>query len=1112
MKKNRDIDKFNGEELVEMAIALEELASNDYDNWEYGQAAKTYQIIIEFYERAGDSTKVAELMKKKELALRALAEEGRVHETIEDIEVLDKLADDAYDSKEYETAASFYREILHIICNGDDVKQIADYYYLYGICLCQAEKYDEGIKSLEISYNLEKKINGGVSSKTTRATMEEICDYSFEQNCSHSSYYQNLAKLFKEYESLKEFDCIEAYSKTIISLYHTFINALPNKDTVFTTGTEQRWIKIGHNYSDRNLGLNALPALCTYFTVTREENVLLNISELYINRYEELFDNLVNYRLHNTDADIYADGIFCKFMINAEIICNSLIQMNLYSKCHEFCSKTIEIVKRLTGIIVDIKRVHCEVLSCSNDNGYHEYYITNTGEIFRNVHFINSICLSKIGEKVKGKHTLSTCGDEFINCVTDDSLSDEDKTIIVNQKNATIRAIKLKVGLYYLNNSIGNFKKAKEYIEESVEMGLFEGIKELTYIYNVLGLSADSLEKLYVNIITECENSNDIDYFVNKDNKDTVVYCKEQLANSYKERQHYSKALKLYSQLIADATDVFERERFKKERYRCMAYAEVDTIEVLQEVERYFAQRTILESQESLETIQDINALAYGYISYANHLADENEAEAQKYFRKGKDTYQNFFSLSEDLLEEAIRNENRRDIFAHIKEYDRTLQHYLELINKSNISEMFDCVAKYQSFAFEVDRLLSQKNGNAFKRNNVAKQLQAHLDDSVCILNYVLFYEKDIRRYGVFVLQKQKPLMFYKLGNEEKINDAILSFKECITDPASDIEEFNRIKLVLQNELLSQIELDDVERVYVVRAHGLEGIPFHSLLDIKTSELVSTMSYLTNYDEEDPDYNQIVIFSNPQFEVDNYGTRTTRYQILEGSRIEGNLIRRIYPENQTTSYEGINANVNELARALQENEAGVFHISSHHVKSYSEANGYMDSSKLILAGANNLTEDEAFIDTFGKDGTISAAEISRINMSRKLVVLAACKTGGGDVVEGGGLYGLSRAFYQHGCKVISTLYDVGDYPTAVFFKFFYESLRDVGDVENAIIKARLKMQRVKKGQLANIIQELPDGGKRGTEKRRYINQIRMTPREYPYSPPYYWAGYIIGGR
>ena len=95
---------------------------------------------------------------------------------------------------------------------------------------------------------------------------------------------------------------------------------------------------------------------------------------------------------------------------------------------------------------------------------------------------------------------------------------------------------------------------------------------------------------------------------------------------------------------------------------------------------------------------------------------------------------------------------------------------------------------------------------------------------------------------------------------------------------------------------------------------------------------------------------------------------------------------------------------------------------------------------LIMAGGQHAWLGETISEN-QEDGILLGSEVARMNLSNvDVVVLSACNTGLGDVMVDG-VSGLQKAFKQAGAKsIIMTLDKVGDEPTMIIMKSFYEQL------------------------------------------------------------------------
>jgi CHAT domain-containing protein len=90
----------------------------------------------------------------------------------------------------------------------------------------------------------------------------------------------------------------------------------------------------------------------------------------------------------------------------------------------------------------------------------------------------------------------------------------------------------------------------------------------------------------------------------------------------------------------------------------------------------------------------------------------------------------------------------------------------------------------------------------------------------------------------------------------------------------------------------------------------------------------------------------------------------------------------------------------------------------------------------------------------GQDGLLQAFEIETLELDQPLVVLSACETGVGRVSGNEGTLGLDRAFLVAGASaVVSSLWLVGDAPTAFLMAHFHGRLRDGAPADIALAEA-----------------------------------------------------------
>lgn len=107
------------------------------------------------------------------------------------------------------------------------------------------------------------------------------------------------------------------------------------------------------------------------------------------------------------------------------------------------------------------------------------------------------------------------------------------------------------------------------------------------------------------------------------------------------------------------------------------------------------------------------------------------------------------------------------------------------------------------------------------------------------------------------------------------------------------------------------------------------------------------------------------------------------------------------------------------------------------------------------------------------DQIVTMSELMKLKLSAQLVVLAACETGKGDVLQGDGVASLASAFMYAGANnVVLSLWEVPSKASVFFMQKFYEYLRE---------------------------------GKSESESLQLAKRAMRT--EYP--DPYFWANYVL---
>jgi hypothetical protein len=115
-----------------------------------------------------------------------------------------------------------------------------------------------------------------------------------------------------------------------------------------------------------------------------------------------------------------------------------------------------------------------------------------------------------------------------------------------------------------------------------------------------------------------------------------------------------------------------------------------------------------------------------------------------------------------------------------------------------------------------------------------------------------------------------------------------------------------------------------------------------------------------------------------------------------------------------------------------------------------------------------------------EDGLLQAREIQQLDLRGRIVVLSACQTASGAVLNGEGVLSLARSFFEAGARaVIGTRWPIRDEDAAALFETFYRRLAESASLSEAL--AHTKREAAADGRPASAwasLVLLGDGGMR----------------------------------
>ncbi|MFN7959894.1 MAG: CHAT domain-containing protein [Thermoanaerobaculia bacterium] len=130
----------------------------------------------------------------------------------------------------------------------------------------------------------------------------------------------------------------------------------------------------------------------------------------------------------------------------------------------------------------------------------------------------------------------------------------------------------------------------------------------------------------------------------------------------------------------------------------------------------------------------------------------------------------------------------------------------------------------------------------------------------------------------------------------------------------------------------------------------------------------------------------------------------------------------------------------ERLKAGAAREFAALHLAVHAVAD----EAFPERSTIFLAPGSAL-----------QDGRLTPAEIAGLDLSGRLVVLAACDSAEGELLSGEGILSLARAFFEAGAQtVVASRWPLRDDDAAFLFERFYRALGQGGTAAAALTLAR----------------------------------------------------------
>ena len=339
-------------------------------------------------------------------------------------------------------------------------------------------------------------------------------------------------------------------------------------------------------------------------------------------------------------------------------------------------------------------------------------------------------------------------------------------------------------------------------------------------------------------------------------------------------------------------------------------------------------------------------------------------------------------------------------------------------------------------------------------------QIQDKLESKEAVVQFIKGNRKN-SLFGIYIDKKHSK--FFNVEND--IDSIIQRYRNSLVVKhfsSTARQEFSIASRRLYEALISPFanELLDKEKLIIIPDEILNQIPFEPLLykDVSPDENLREFPYLLNQLEiiYTPSWKVHQLNRNKEFSLESAAIWVdpilmNSTQIIKEALLGYSDIRMdFYRTDQYGKVEFKNRGKNY----------DLLHLSLH--ASSDQSDRY--NNRLFF---NNSIEN-----------TMTSAEITKLNLSADLLVMAACETAFGITQPGEGTYSITRSFMQAGIpQVVSTLWRVNEFETAKILNKFYSNLS-----ENATPSAALRTAK--------------------------LHHIRNSTMQH-YASPNFWAGLIL---
>ncbi len=412
---------------------------------------------------------------------------------------------------------------------------------------------------------------------------------------------------------------------------------------------------------------------------------------------------------------------------------------------------------------------------------------------------------------------------------------------------------------------------------------------------------------------------------------------------------------------------------------------------------------------------------------------------------------------------------------------------------------------RYQVTSDSLERILAKDTDLSFSSsiNNHFERIQNKLESGEAAVEFIRYQEKhdtsNTTYYAAMVIlqNKRRPVLL-KICNEEDINTQLNNSSKSTLETTNDLYNGTALYDLAWAKIDSLLSSHKIGLVYYSPVGALNRVSITALINHHGKRLsqMYTMIQLSSTAEilnrkEDPALTNpsLLLYGGIRYSKEN-SSCDKDWAYLPGTLEEVSNISNNWPQDQYAIKTMTSHEATEASFKAQANEFTLIHVASHgfffkHPDNISESlkksseqieepiefragnigqsflsisNDPMDRSGLIFSGANEHCKSS---ESPKGDGILTANELTNLNLENvQLIVLSACETGLGDIVDNEGVFGLQRACKIAGAeKIIMSLWQIPDKATMEFMTLFYNELLSKNNIREAFRTAQNTMSK-----------------------------------------------------